>query len=148
MTGGRTCPSRLRLGTMERQRRPTQTSRRDWIIWTLSGSCYAAASGSCACGTGEFCLWGRRPRRSSNCPSFPFRRRMAWRGWKPPNQFAQVSSLVAREGKTRIQPRKLATLCLVAREGQHFASYTLFAGLDPAIVGNAIEEIEPSEETK
>jgi hypothetical protein len=46
----------------------------------------------------------------------------------------------------------LRRFVLSLREGEgeekHVDSYTLFAGLNPAIVGNAIEEMESSEETK
>lgn len=147
MTGGRTCPSRLRLGTMERQRRPTQTSQRDWIIWTLSGSCYAAESGSWACGTGEFCLWGRRPRRSSSWPSFPFRRRMAWRRWKPPSQFARFCLLSLERARRGSSPVRLRRFVQSLEKGSNLNKYTLFAGLNPAI-GNVIEAIELSEEAK
>lgn len=66
----------------------------------------------------------------------------------PPSQFARFCLLSLERARHGSKPRKLATFCLVAREGKHFDRYTLFAGPDPAIVGNVIEEIESSEETK
>lgn len=78
-------------------------------------------------------------------------------GWLGDDGSPQVSLrgirlLSPERAKHGSSPVSLRRFVLSLREGEgeekHVDSYTLFAGLNPAIVGNAIEEMESSEETK